>query len=486
MFTRLLTLPLLLALAAAACGSSPEDIEGAAQVAVDGVHPGCADLIDAGVLLAGLEGDDVSPENLSAMREALSRARGSFDDAPGSARRYLELLEGALSATSRAVAERGQANNEQIALLLGVEFVAMSEELDQTGRESVGYFETACDAVFTADGGLTSPGNGAIDLTGSAVEPDPVPIDGISESGDEMNSTTTTVAPPAAFLDVDETSSGASGTYLLLELEVGEIWRTNVEPSEALVEGTDAVGTEDEFVLVGLRVTSVASSASMQVSSFGWVDSTGVRTAAVSMLDATGHEMFPSVSQSESVNGYLVFPGSVGDVEGAVLEVLGSGAEPENIPLSAGAEASPYPVSLEAGKAGSGLYESSATVCIYPLETEVRSAVVSLDGVDRGNVLRAPTGKRFLTIDLAVDVLSVSGASCDWATTMYFNQWAVRLELDNGDVIAPYYFDGRGEVGATSTAIITFQFPADTETFEFVDGTGAVLASWSDLDLPDA
>lgn len=473
------------ALIVSACGGSSPDLlagagDGDAPVDVAGVQQGCADLLDVGLLLTG-GSDTLTKDDLAQMSDGIGRARASFGDAPDGARRYLELVDEALKQTVDEVADRGEVSSDQIALLLGVELLADGDELEQVSPEYNAYFESTCGASVA--GGLDSS-----PVVAAPADTEDEADDGSSgQAAEELAAATATPEPPpAAFVDVDASSVGAQGSVLLIDIEVGEVWRTNVDPAVALVDGADAEGSIDEYVLVEIRLTSNGVRGSLDTSAFGWVDAGGLRTAADAMFDPTGADMRPRVDANESIRGYLVFPGAVGSAEGAVLQVISGDRTPENIPLAQGAAATPYPLALATGEAGSGTYNGGTAACVYPFESEIREAVVSLDGVDRGTVLRASNGKRFLELEIALDVLSVSGPSCDWATTVYFNLWEVRLRLDNGDVIAPYYFDGRAEVGATATANMTFSFPADVESIEFLNADGAVLATWDDLDLPDA
>lgn len=458
-----------------------------AQADVDGIPSGCGALLAVGEAPNVPAEEFFTPQALDDYVQILSDAAEVTSGESDAATQYLQIM----TEVTEDVAERMEADPEltpnQAAMAMVDIASSRLAEIEVLEVETLAYLDRRCEGLIDTSGGLTgaAPDDVAAGTSDDGSAEDAVAMDdgetGADGQTDQGGTESGATAPPV--LDIETTSAGAIGTYKGLEVEVGEIWRTNQEPADALQGGGD--GTDGSRVMVEVRLSSLEDTRlQIPVAAFRWLDASGTATAPVDGLTLQGDSWNPNLAAGTSERRYLIFAEDVGPTEGAILEVFAQGEVAEPIPLGLGTTDATYPIELTSGSTGEAIVASS-NVCSYGIETDVRSANVVLDALDGGSWWRAGTGQRLIEIDLGVFVQNSENPGGCFSSIALF-QVETRLELSNGDVVAPVdlNFDAVDE-NSTGVDRLVFVIPDDVTSMTLVAGDGATLGSWDGLELPE-
>ncbi len=456
-----------------------------AEVDVDGIPSGC------GALLAVGEAPDVPAEEfftdqaLDDYVQILSDAADVTGGESDAATQYLQIM----TEITENVADRMEADPEltpnQAAMVMVDLASSRLAEIEVLEAETVAYLDRKCDGLIDTSAGLTGAASDdvAAGIADGGSAEDGVAMDDGQTDGDAEQGGAESGVAVTPVLDVETTSAGAIGTFKGLEVEVGEIWRTNQDPTDALSGGGD--GTDQSLVMIEVRLSSLEDTRiQIPVDAFRWLDASGTATAPTEGLSLQGESWNPNLAAGTSERRYLIFTDDVGPTEGAILEVFAQGQVAEPIPLGLGLTTSTYPIELASGSTGEATVAAS-NICLYGIETDVRSAAVVLDALDGGSWWRAGTGQRLIEIELGVFVQNSENPGGCFGSIPLF-QVETRLELSNGDVVAPVdlNFDAVDE-NSTGVDRLVFVIPDDVISMTLVAGSGETLGSWDGLELPE-
>ncbi len=498
---RFIPLMLCLAMVGAACGGSDGDgigsdaADGAAEADVAGVPTGCAPILEVANGPGDPEARTMTADDVRGLVDSAGEAKDFVAEESAAAEAYFQIVidigndvlaefddDPDLSGEEAGAALIAAAGARQADLAdLQVEVIAYLDRtcgLDVSDPTSVAAFGSDDPNAVGADGSSTGT-----TVAATAMDDGSAGGQGDGSTGDGgSTSTSTTAAPPPAVLEVDDGSVGATGSFWNLDIEIGEIWRTNQVPSEAL--GGGGPGTDQSWVLVEARVTNDRGDTTwVPADLLRWRDAAGELTSPVEALSPQGGEATLLLDRQTNARIFFVFPAEVGAGDGAAIEIVDTGVVPEIIPLDRGAARSVYPVPLATGDTGSATFDVSA--CTYDVETEVRGAELELNGevFDRWN--RAAEGRRFVIVELAITLVEASGPSACPGSNIAAFMLETRLEQSNGDRVASSESFEPIEQGETYVDRLVFDVAADTTSLRLLaSANGETLATWTDLTIP--
>lgn len=488
---------------ATACGivgGSSDDLASqsaeSAAADIEGIPDGCGALLAVGETPNVPAEEFFTPEGLDGYVQVLSDAAEVTGGESDAATQYLQIM----TEITRNVADQMDENPEltpnQAALTMVDIASTRVAEIEVLEAETLAYLDRKCDGLIDTSAGLTgaapddvaagtSDGESADgeSADGESADDGTAMDDGQTDGADTEGGGADSAVAATPVLEVESSSTGAIGSYKGLQVEVGEIWRTNQDPAEAVSGGGD--GTDQSWVMVEVRLSSLEETdVQIPVEAFRWLDGSGTATASTDGLGLNGDGWNRSLAAGTSERRYLIFPANVGQTDGAILEVFGQGEMAEPIPLGRGVTVPTYPIELASGATGQALV-ASTNVCSYSIETDIRSASVVLDALDGGSWWRAGTGQRLVEIDLGVFVQNSENPGGCFTSIALF-QVESRLELSNGDVVAPVdkNFDSVDQNSSGNDRLV-FEIPDDVTSMTLVAGSGETLGSWDGLELPE-
>ena len=489
MFLRRLVMALVFGLVAAACGVGGGDEVSSAAAAradeieaeVEGISEGCGALLALDEI--GVQGDGTATNDQEALRKLIAaseEAARAIEGESEAATLFIDLNRDIATFFLEELEEDPDVSDEALSFAVLVAFSDRIDEVNAAEEEAIAFFDRRCDGrlqsvFFGGTAGTTSVAGATTDAA----------VDQTTAEAAVAETTTTLPPEPIAVATVIETSSvGALATYANVEFEVGEIWRTNQLPVEALAGIGE--GTEDEWVLVELRGTNLGGNdfGFFGGGDFLWIDEGGDTVPAEARLTPQGDSWVGTFPTSSSERGFVVFPGPLGASEGASLQLVSGNQLPITIPLGVGFVAEKYPIQLATGAVGE---TASADVagCGFDLVTEVRGAEVTLNAVPRDAWERVTSGLRYVVIDLAITPTAQADnfSSCSFLSFAR-NTLDARLELDNGDLVAVTALTfGSIDDGATELQQLVFEVEDDVTSAVLRGLDGAELAQW-ELALP--
>lgn len=462
-----------------------EAAETAAEVDVEGVPSGCGALMAVGDTLEGPPEQVFTKEGLANYATVVAEAKKVTSGESQAATDYLKLVLDTTYETLDAIKADPAMPADEVALTLYVAAGEREDEIAELEAETLAYLDRRCDGLIDTSAGLTS-GSTAGRPSG---RPDDTPAENATsmdgDSGTEDTGTSTVETEPIApLLEVETSSTGAAGAYRSLDLEVGEIWRTNQQPVDVLTGTGDGDGSDQSWMLVEVRLTNErGGDTNLSAAVFQWVDAAGSTTNATTAYTPNGEQWGLRFPPRSSERGYIVFSGDLGKTEGASLQIVGSGEVSESVPLGQGATELVYPFALSDGDSGEVTVETTSS-CGYTADTDIRSAEIALNAQYNDRWHRVGDGRRFVVIDLGVSLRdSPNPAGCPDSIALF--QLESRLKLSSGDLVAPLEMNFAAvNENATEVDRLVFEVTDDVTSMTLEDSNGEVLASWADLSFP--
>lgn len=480
---RLLAVLLLLALLASACGSGGDETSSTSDAEQTNEQPAEADVVGAadgcGAALAYVNALDAidSTDELEAIAESVQLSEELLEDLDGEFDGMRTLVDGLRDTFARVleIGEREEDPNnpsEEAQMELLEVLITFQFEFAEPAMAAGDELLEICGTNYLSESSGFFGGLGSGDQSATA-------------AATSTSTTTTTEAPPPVAETIVETSSvGAAGSYINVTYEVGEIWRTNQLPEDAIAGVGN--GTDESWVLVEIRGTNDSNA---DLSFFGgditWLDANGDAVPAWNTLTPEGEQWQGNFPTSSSERGFVVFPGPLGESEMSVLRFGGGEVEPLDLPLGQGELTQPYPVDVASGATGTASVAPTAA-CSYTADTEVHEAQIVLNTNTGNRWEQAPEGRRYFIVDLAVSVRPADNpAGCLNGFSLF--QLESRLESDNGDRVAStdMNFDNADE-NSTTVDRLTFEIADDVTSLTLLGQNGEELARWDDLNLPEA